>query len=258
MIIVCPSCEAKFNVDDALVATGRKVRCGECKHIWFYENELGEDDSGTVTGQEESFGGGSDDDDWDGAGKDNALSASIPGNLHPADDDFYNPEDDSLTVLPIGETVSATPAKSPLSFAGALFVFMCLFGATVAYSVGAKASVLKTWKPVALFYDAVGMTVPHIGQGLDVNNLVAKRSKVQGNDVLYIRGRIDNVADVSTVIPPLRVILQDGDMIVQQWNTPEENFKIGKGESVPFEYGLPQPRGEGDTVSIYFIDTAEK
>ncbi|WP_081611270.1 zinc-ribbon domain-containing protein [Kordiimonas gwangyangensis] len=35
MILVCPSCEAKFNVPDgAIPPEGRTVRCAKCKHSW--------------------------------------------------------------------------------------------------------------------------------------------------------------------------------------------------------------------------------
>lgn len=36
MIITCPACGARFRLSDgALGATGRKLRCGSCRHVWF-------------------------------------------------------------------------------------------------------------------------------------------------------------------------------------------------------------------------------
>lgn len=42
MILVCPSCEAKFNVPDgAIPPEGRTVRCAKCKHSWkAFPNQL--------------------------------------------------------------------------------------------------------------------------------------------------------------------------------------------------------------------------
>ncbi len=35
MIVSCPECAARFEVDPpALGPTGRKVRCGKCAHVW--------------------------------------------------------------------------------------------------------------------------------------------------------------------------------------------------------------------------------
>ena len=42
MIITCPNCNKKFQLDATLVPVeGRDLQCGSCKHIWFYrvENE---------------------------------------------------------------------------------------------------------------------------------------------------------------------------------------------------------------------------
>ena len=40
MIITCPSCNKKFEIDATLIPTeGRDLQCGSCQHIWFYEIE---------------------------------------------------------------------------------------------------------------------------------------------------------------------------------------------------------------------------
>ena len=43
MIITCPNCNKKFQIDATLVPEeGRDLQCGSCKHLWFYkaENEI--------------------------------------------------------------------------------------------------------------------------------------------------------------------------------------------------------------------------
>lgn len=41
MIISCPSCSARFTVDDsALGPEGRKVKCSKCGHVWLQQPEL--------------------------------------------------------------------------------------------------------------------------------------------------------------------------------------------------------------------------
>ena len=40
MIIACPNCEKKFQIDPALVPeNGRDLQCGSCNHAWFYKPE---------------------------------------------------------------------------------------------------------------------------------------------------------------------------------------------------------------------------
>ena len=40
MIIECPSCSKKFNIDEKLIPDeGRLLKCGNCDHTWFYKKE---------------------------------------------------------------------------------------------------------------------------------------------------------------------------------------------------------------------------
>ena len=40
MIITCPNCNKKFQIDPALVPEkGRDLQCGSCNHAWFYKPE---------------------------------------------------------------------------------------------------------------------------------------------------------------------------------------------------------------------------
>ena len=45
MIITCPSCNKKFNVDASLIPQkGRVLQCGFCEHKWFFKTENTEDE----------------------------------------------------------------------------------------------------------------------------------------------------------------------------------------------------------------------
>ena len=40
MIISCPSCKKKFEIDANLIPIeGRNLQCGSCLNVWFYKNE---------------------------------------------------------------------------------------------------------------------------------------------------------------------------------------------------------------------------
>ena len=40
MIITCPSCKKKFNIDINLIPSeGRNLQCGSCEHVWFYKKK---------------------------------------------------------------------------------------------------------------------------------------------------------------------------------------------------------------------------
>ena len=40
MIIQCPACSRKFNIDERLIpGEGRLLKCGNCEHTWFFKKE---------------------------------------------------------------------------------------------------------------------------------------------------------------------------------------------------------------------------
>ena len=40
MIITCPNCKKKFNIDPTLILKdGRDLKCGSCDHVWLYKIE---------------------------------------------------------------------------------------------------------------------------------------------------------------------------------------------------------------------------
>ena len=41
MIIECPNCNKKFNLDEKLIPqNGRTLKCSSCSHIWHYKVSL--------------------------------------------------------------------------------------------------------------------------------------------------------------------------------------------------------------------------
>ncbi len=41
MIIECPACSKKFNIDEKLIpGEGRLLKCGNCEHTWFYKKQI--------------------------------------------------------------------------------------------------------------------------------------------------------------------------------------------------------------------------
>ena len=40
MIITCPNCKKKFNINPTLINDeGRDLKCGSCDHVWHYKVE---------------------------------------------------------------------------------------------------------------------------------------------------------------------------------------------------------------------------
>ena len=46
MIIECPNCNKKFNLDEKLIPkNGRTLKCSSCNHIWHYKASLNIDNN---------------------------------------------------------------------------------------------------------------------------------------------------------------------------------------------------------------------
>ena len=40
MIVSCPNCKKKFQIDaNLLPEEGRDLQCGSCSHVWFYKED---------------------------------------------------------------------------------------------------------------------------------------------------------------------------------------------------------------------------
>ena len=56
MIIECPNCNKKFNVNPELITdNGREIQCGSCNHLWFYQKEKKKLETETPTFEDNIF-----------------------------------------------------------------------------------------------------------------------------------------------------------------------------------------------------------
>jgi predicted Zn finger-like uncharacterized protein len=136
MILTCPSCSTRYIVDPkALGATGRMVRCANCKHTWMQAPP---------------------------------TDMPKPVDVEPAPDSLRPiPPGSNLPAFP-------QPAKSRSGAIGWLvFLFVLLAGA--AGLVVGRDQIVAVWPPAAKLYDIVGLPVETIGAGLELRNVSSAR-----------------------------------------------------------------------------------
>ncbi len=77
MIISCPACATRYNIDHkALGDKGRKVRCSNCAHQWIQAPPMSEEDMDLPQGLRDALAPEQEDDEtdpWDGSGDDQVL-----------------------------------------------------------------------------------------------------------------------------------------------------------------------------------------
>lgn len=148
MRIICPSCQATYEVPEALLAGGKAARCARCGTEWMPlpatappspapHSPAPEPHAAVPAG-------------WEDAG-DPAEDALRPGAPWPSgidsiDDDRPPPRDDEIDLAPPGRSVM-------IAWVISLLVIAALIWAAFAF----RTEVMGAWPPSARLYAAIGL-----------------------------------------------------------------------------------------------------
>lgn len=208
MILVCPTCQTRYKVDDEAVnrPSGRTVRCASCGHRWHYR-------------------------------------APPPPLLR-----LRERVDAAAQTEPLGEPVAAPrpaitapapPRRRHGSGLGWVAVIL-LIGAVIVALIAGRGQVVALWPPAGQFYDLVGLRTGPLGAGLDIANVTTTRNP----DGLVVEGDISNKIGTTRVVPHLRVALRDGsqhELVFKIIDPPRD--KLLPGETSHFVVAfLPAPQ----------------
>ena len=95
MIIECPNCNKKFNVNPELITdNGREIQCGSCNHLWFYQKEKKKLEIDTPTFEDNIFDERDEPNIIDDTNDENIESPDLEDNI-TVDRDEPNIVDDS-------------------------------------------------------------------------------------------------------------------------------------------------------------------
>lgn len=256
MIVTCPACKSRYRVDDAdLGALGRRVKCGECAHVW-------------LQGPEEEDGG--DDDFLSGDVLDNALDSvgadtgdddeawSMPG--VPPEEDEHG--DDIPESIRPGETpepfvaayrAEAAGASKTYGFAAAGVVFVLSFVLFVLL----HGPLTRSWTGAQGAYGLFGIAMDVPGSGL-----VFDRMRVVEKDgALHVEGNILNLGAEQKVVPLIEsaLISKEGDVMSRWYIKPPWHELEGEG-SMAFESvydGAKESLPDASGVHLRFVLSAQ-
>ncbi|MBV8492917.1 MAG: zinc-ribbon domain-containing protein [Alphaproteobacteria bacterium] len=202
MLLTCPSCETRYQVDDAAIdrAAGRRVRCANCGYLWHFAPAL-EDNLPPEASPERLA-----------AARAAPVRAGPAGAIPPprgtagsAAVDGEVAEGDAASTLELGS--AAAPALATVS---SLRRGLIQLGAAVVVVVAVLAPILgrntvvETWPESAKVYEVVGLTTAGPGRGLDV-----KVTPLRNEGAFVITGEITNTTSHAVGVPPVRVSLRD-------------------------------------------------
>ncbi len=221
-VLTCEKCQTKFEVPSAALVGGRKVRCKNCKHIWFQE------DPKAPVKQEAVQTAGS------GSFADNMAESmarqggqSVPPTL-ARDEEGLQLDDD------------APPRK--LSTKTILIVMALLALIAVLIAVASTPHIKTNETPV----EAVSNAEFVLTNGY---SWVEQRGDA---DVLMVTTDILNTSLGAQKIPPIQVILRNDQEVLQSWSPRSENVTLKPGEKHTLKWGFTDIEDTDGKIALYF------
>ena len=212
MILICPSCQTRYVLDDASVSgRGRNVRCRACGHTWFAKSAETlsseaeyKDDSGLTREQVERL-------------------------RHKA---VANAQGKSGPHAEIRERERRRRQRNRMIAASTAWTTgAAIFCGAAVGAVAYRDKVVDAWPKTASIYKMAGMPVNRFG--LDFEDLEAQRSFDGTTPILTISGRVVNVSEQAQKAPMVRIGLLDeaGEVVHEEHVNLYDNLVPAGGTS---------------------------
>lgn len=220
MTVICPACDARFRDPPEDVPTSRPLQCSNCEHEWLI---------GEVVAPR--------------------IKMDTPS-LAPSMADLVDGKEPILTALPIVMPESTNegepaPKREPIyvdretapvvkqSYRAALpmagMACIALFAATVAF----KDTVMAHVPQSTPLYRAAGLVSK--APGLEIANVVTTKSKRDGIRRLIVKGEIENVANNTVPVPPIKLIMRgESNASLYAWTVTAAKASLKAGEKSRF------------------------
>jgi predicted Zn finger-like uncharacterized protein len=245
MILTCPQCSTRYQVDGAkFPSTGRNVRCAKCGHVWHQLGPMAEPDPDADIIVEEP------------APRPSPRPAPEPVAVQPRAAAFV-PAPERHVEAEVEE-----PPRARRSWLGRIAIFfgwLLLLGLVLAIAwaaVNFRDSVAMLVPSSKSFYSAVGLPVSP--RGLDITNVAYHQTREDGQRVLFVAGRITNHSAHEQTLPRIHVALFDTDRHeVFAWNTVAPVSTLKPGEAANFKIRLASPPDESRTLEVRFARAGE-
>jgi predicted Zn finger-like uncharacterized protein len=226
MIITCPQCETRYTADDAsFPASGRKVRCSKCGHLWHQAAPEPE----PVLAPE-------------------APPASRAAEQGPAR--AFGPAQASAPAEPEARAGRRTWAESLGLIAGwtGLVAMLVLIGWM---GLRFRQEIAALWPQSSALYATFGVKVN--SGGIEINDVTYRHETQNGRPVLEVAGKLVNVSSRELPVPRVRVTLTDDDQReLYHWTFSPPRKTLGVGQSLGFSTRLTGPPPAAKHFQLHF------
>ena len=290
MLIVCPTCTTTYQLAPAAIgASGRSVRCANCKNTWFAEPETTRLETRALVAEpvrppapvappppaEDDFdmniGGFSVDgvlpaDDAAADADSGAFTVSDAPPLVPQDPaetdtataSRFDPglPDNIETLAARRARHSSTERKAPRSTLQRLLSLPMLIVVLLAVLLGAlnwRVSVVRQFPQTASLFASLGLPVNL--RGLFFQDVKTSNEFQDGVMVLVVEGTIVNLTRNTLEVPRLRFALRNTmGHEVYAWTALPPRTLLGSGDGLPFRTRLASPPADGRDVIVRFFN----
>ena len=248
MILVCPNCAARYEVDGTqFPAEGRKVRCKKCGHVWHQAAEAGQAEI-----EETIFNPPPESEPVAVAEPEIEAEAPQPSWRAPAVEDDAA-EDDFHLDAPESPAKRGMGAVLVMLGWAALVVVILVIGWSAA---NYRSQIVGIWPQSASLFSRLGMAVNM--RGLDFADVRHTNQTEDGQPVLVITGKVVNVTGKKLDVPPLRVTLSDANKrAIYDWSFAPSSHALAPGQAVGFRTRLSNPPSATRHVELRFADGKE-
>src|ERR1700761_428559 len=257
MLLICPNCAARYEVDGSkFPTTGRKVRCAKCGTTWHQSADaVSEPDQAEI--EAVVF-----------EGRDPEPAAPAPEPEPQLEPEVTQEEPEQVWRAPPvraerdEESFEDAPKpKAKKRGGGVLVAFGWVALIAVVLLIGFAAASFRTqivdiWPQSASLFSHLGMAVNT--RGLNFTDIQHMNQTEDGQPVLVITGKLVNVTARKLDVPPLRVTLSDENKhAIYDWSFTPSGASLAPGQAIPFRTRLSNPPTATRHVEIRFADGAE-
>ena len=227
MRITCPECFAQFDVPDgAIKETGRKLRCGQCKHQWHQLPIPSEPTEIMKTPTEE---------------------------LEPKISETYN--EFETPPLPEKSNIKASVNIKTKSLPIGIIILTTLIITGIFGFIYGRSTIVAYAPASSILYDKIGLHVPVPGEFLVIKNVGVWRENRGGMEVLAVKGELFNPNETTQEVPIIKGSEVDatGRVLATESFVPEAATLLSN-ETIKFEYQTPFPDEKTVSVIVTFSD----
>lgn len=257
MIIPCPICGQRFRLDPDQLGYGRRVRCGNCGHVWFQSPEE-ESSWPNLPSADEG-------DDGERAPRsatldDVAAEIRLHGGLDPGGGGDAPRDGEKLRRLrvPSATAAASLPPARPVRRSPARLirwgVLAMALGGLVAGLALERDVVVGAWPAAALLYDTLGYPAEAPGVGLETADYKTEFRDVDGIPMLFIDVTVVNKSDHKRDVPDLmaQALAPDGKPF-QNWRMQPKVRRLLPGETTTFQARVVEKGGQAKQIHLDYV-----